>query len=212
MPTVTVPPSRRTHSWSLVNRVCGHPGAPTWRSAWGRRGGRRLAPGAGLPRTSRPIGGAGGGEVAADVAHGDRRAERGREAAGGDAAGGGAVRRRGPGSARGPGRAPSGRMPTRSRVGPCWSWSRIGAAPGKPPSCAAALADGPGEVGLDRGGQLVDVVAVEAEPGLEPEAVARAEPGGLHVRVAEQRLRPAPRRFARGRRSRTRPRRCSRSG
>ena len=39
---------------------------------------------------------------------------------------------------------------------------------------AAALADGPGEVGLDGGGEFVDVGAVEAEAGFEAEAVAGA--------------------------------------
>ena len=33
---------------------------------------------------------------------------------------------------------------------------------------------------------LVDVVAIEAEPGFQPQAVAGAEPGGLHLRLVEQ--------------------------
>ena len=44
---------------------------------------------------------------------------------------------------------------------------------------AAALRDGPHEAGLDGGGGVVDVVAVEAEPRFEAEAVARAEANGL---------------------------------
>src|SRR3954467_4674484 len=41
---------------------------------------------------------------------------------------------------------------------------------------APAFTDGPGEPGLDRRGGLVDVVAVEAEPGFEAQRVAGAEP------------------------------------
>src|SRR5215213_9226650 len=40
---------------------------------------------------------------------------------------------------------------------------------------APALLDGPGEARLDRRCRLVDVMAIEAEPGLEPQRVARAE-------------------------------------
>ena len=55
-----------------------------------------------------------------------------------------------------------------------------------PSVVAAALADRPGEAGLDRDGQLVDVVAVEAEPGLEPQRVARTEAGRDHLGEGEQ--------------------------
>jgi hypothetical protein len=54
---------------------------------------------------------------------------------------------------------------------------------------APALGQRPVEVRLDRRGQLIDIAAVEAQPGLEPQAVARAEPGRQHVGVAEQHLR-----------------------
>ena len=62
---------------------------------------------------------------------------------------------------------------------------------------AAALGDRPGEIGLDRRGGLVDVVAVEAKPRLEPQRVARAEPGGLHLGLGEKAPRQARRGFAR---------------
>ena len=64
---------------------------------------------------------------------------------------------------------------------------------------------------LDRRGRGVDVVAVEAQARLEPQRVARAEPGRLHLAARQQQpcqrsaaRRPAPR-------SRSRPRRCSRA-
>src|SRR5919199_947141 len=48
-------------------------------------------------------------------------------------------------------------------------------APGEPPPPARALRNGKLEARLDRGRALVDVVAVEAEPGLEAERIAGAE-------------------------------------
>src|SRR4051812_21580444 len=41
--------------------------------------------------------------------------------------------------------------------------------------CAALLADAPQQHRLDRRRRGVDVMAVEAEPGLQPERIARAE-------------------------------------
>ena len=76
----------------------------------------------------------------------------------------------------------------------------------------AALADHPGQPGLDRRGQLVDVVAVQAQPGLQPQRVARAQAGRRHLRLRPAARRRAPRRGRPARKSRTRPRRCSRSG
>ncbi len=52
---------------------------------------------------------------------------------------------------------------------------------------APRLADGEGEVRLDRRGGLVEVVPVERQPGLEPERIARAEPDGLHLGLRQQR-------------------------
>ena len=76
----------------------------------------------------------------------------------------------------------------------------------------AALADGPDEIGFDRIDRLVDVVAVEAEPRFEPQAVARAQADGQNFRLAQQRAGDALG-IARLRwKSRSRPRRCSRSG
>jgi hypothetical protein len=80
--------------------------------------------------------------------------------------------------------------------------ARAGAAP------AAGLLDRPAERGLGRAGRLVEVRAVEAEPGLEPQRIARAEADGRDAPG-----RAAPRRGRghgpRAPRSRTRPRRCS---
>ena len=54
---------------------------------------------------------------------------------------------------------------------------------------SAPLADRPGEPGLDRARRLVDVVAVEAQPGLEPQRIARAEPDRRDLGLGQQRLR-----------------------
>ena len=86
------------------------------------------------------------------------------------------------------GALPSGLMPTRLRFGPFASSAWMRAAPGKPPSIAAPLLDRPGEAGFDRARGLVDVVAVEAEPRLEPQRVARAEPDRLHAVLRQQQL------------------------
>ena len=57
---------------------------------------------------------------------------------------------------------------------------------GKATFRAAALPDGPGEPGGDRGGRRVDVVAVKAEPGFEAQRVARAEADGDDFGVGDQ--------------------------
>ena len=50
-----------------------------------------------------------------------------------------------------------------------------------------ALADGPGKAGFDRGRVGAEIVAVEAEPGFEPERIARPEPDRLDLGLgAEQ--------------------------
>ena len=90
---------------------------------------------------------------------------------------------------RAPARGPAGRMPTRLRCGPSASSRRMRSAPGKPPAVAPRLGDGEGEVRLDRRGRLVEVVAVERQPGFEPQRIARAEPDRLHLRLGEQRPR-----------------------
>ena len=76
---------------------------------------------------------------------------------------------------------------------------------------AASLGDGEGEVGLDRRGGLVEVVAVERQARLQAERIARAEADRLHLRLGEQRAGDRLRVAAPGRRSRSRPRRYSRS-
>src|SRR5215207_7833481 len=67
---------------------------------------------------------------------------------------------------------PSGRRPTRWRGGPSRSWARTVAAPGL---------DAPGQAGLDRGGAQVEVVAVEAQPGLQAQRVTRRQAGQGHL-------------------------------
>ena len=62
------------------------------------------------------------------------------------------------------------------------------AAPGKPPSSrrrAWMVQASPASIGA---GGAVEVVAVEAEPGLEPQRVAGGQPGERHLRLGQQRL------------------------
>ena len=59
------------------------------------------------------------------------------------------------------------------------------AAPGKSRGLAAALADGEVEPGLDGRDGVVEVVAVERQAGLEPQAVAGAEADGLDAIVGK---------------------------
>ena len=73
----------------------------------------------------------------------------------------------------------------------------------------ANLLDRPGQAGLDRRRRRVDVVAVEAQAGLEAQRVARAEAGGLDLGLGEQGARQRFGVAARRPRSRSRPRRCS---
>ena len=63
-----------------------------------------------------------------------------------------------------------------------------GKAAGAGAAGAAGGLDRPFERRLDRRRRAVDVVPVEAEPGLEPQRVAGAEPDGQHLGMAEQRL------------------------
>ncbi len=51
---------------------------------------------------------------------------------------------------------------------------------------AAALLHRPFQRGFDRRGRLVDVVAIEAQPGLEPQAVAGAKPDRQHLAIGQQ--------------------------
>src|SRR5439155_20807394 len=50
----------------------------------------------------------------------------------------------------------------------------------------AALADGPHQAGFCRVAGLVDVMAVEAKPRLQPEAVARAQSDGQHFAFTQE--------------------------
>ena len=60
---------------------------------------------------------------------------------------------------------------------------------------AAHLLDGPAQAGLDRAGAGVDVVAVQAQPGLQAQRVARAQPGRLDLGQVDQRTRQRHGRF-----------------
>ena len=61
--------------------------------------------------------------------------------------------------------------------------------------------DSPGKAGLDGGGLLGDIVAVEAQAGLEAQAVARGQTDGHHLaRVLQQRS-PQRHRIRRGHRN-----------
>src|SRR3546814_2744106 len=53
-------------------------------------------------------------------------------------------------------------------------------------TAAAGLLHRPFKRCLDRGGRGVDVGAVETKPRLKPQAVARAEADGEHLRIGEQ--------------------------
>src|SRR3546814_14305624 len=55
-------------------------------------------------------------------------------------------------------------------------------------TAAAGLLHRPFKRCLDRGGRGVDVGAVETKPRLKPQAVARAEADGEHLRIGEQPL------------------------
>ena len=118
-------------------------------------------------------------------------------------------RRRRPGrrwSARG-GRRPSVAMPRRRRATPALLLGRRAAS--RPAEVALVPAHHPAQPGLQRGDARAELVAVQRQPGLEPQRVAGAEAGGLDaggehgVPEGAGVGRPA-------RRSRRRPRRCSR--
>src|SRR6266851_7841702 len=107
---------------------------------------------------------------AIDMAHRDRTADRGTEAAAGhppNRLGGVADDRRVLARRRTPVR-PDADAPARSTLGQLAQNDRGSgkAAVGPPPP-----ADRPGQPGLDRGRRLVDIVAVEAEPGLEAQRI-----------------------------------------
>ena len=85
-------------------------------------------------------------------------------------------------------------------------------APTKRPASRTGLGDRPHQAGAGRVDVGRDVLAVQAEPGLEPQAVAGGKPDPhdaiVGEQLADQRARVG---FAAGR-SRNRPRRCSPSG
>ena len=81
---------------------------------------------------------------------------------------------------------PSGSRPTRLRGAPSAICFWMTAAPGKPPCCAALLADAPQQARLDRRGRGVDVVAVEAEAGFEAQRIAGAQADRLDLGLGQQ--------------------------
>src|SRR5256885_14422599 len=110
----------------------------------------------------------------AHVAHGDWAADRRAVTAAGDDAEGRAVgadqrclipRRR-------PALGPDTDAPTR---GPGAQLLLDVRGTGKPALLAPALADRPDEIGLDRRRRAIDVMAVEAQPGFQAQAVAGAK-------------------------------------
>ena len=84
------------------------------------------------------------------------------------------------------GTLPSRMSPTRRRDGRVGDLEPDTVGARKAAFGSAALADRPGETRLDRRRRRVDVVAVEAEPGFEPERIARAETDRLDFRLGEQ--------------------------
>ena len=134
------------------------------------------------------------------------------EAAGGDVRQPRCHRRRRYRCARGPARGHRGECRPAAAAAPLSSWSRIAAAPGKSQLHLAALADGPGEAGFDRRGGFVDVVAVQAKPGFQPQRIAGAQAGGHDLGLLRAAGRPGSPPCRAGPRFRSRPRRYSRSG
>ena len=57
---------------------------------------------------------------------------------------------------------------------------------GKVLGVLAALADGPHQAGFRRIAGLVDIVAIQAKPGFQPQAVARAQTDGQNFAFAQQ--------------------------
>ena len=129
--------------------------------------------------------GAVGGKVFSHIAHGDRTVHRGAEAAGGDNARLGPVfrhDRRLRAGRRASVRADADAAADRAVV----ELVAHHQAAGEVPVQLAAFADDPGQAGLDRAGQFVEVVAVEAKPGLQPQRVAGAEADRDDLRLLDQ--------------------------
>ena len=112
-------------------------------------------------------------------------------------------------------RAPArGPRPSGQRAGgaPVSSWPRIvcaGKSAGARAAVAAAFLHRPFQRGFDRRRRGVDVMAVKAKPGLQPQAVARAKPDRHTSLVGQQQLAPAARPDRPARKSQNRPRRYS---
>ena len=107
---------------------------------------------------------------------------------------------------------PSTARPTRLRIGPSASSWAIRCQPAKPPSARRRFDKAKAEVGLDRRGVVVEIVAVERQARLEPQRIARAEADRLHLGLVGEQIGDRRRRRAPGSRFRSRPRRYSPSG
>src|SRR5690606_12036444 len=128
---------------------------------------------------------AGRGVFRRDVAHGDRRIDAGAEAARRDRADLLAlvVQHFGAFAGRRAAFGPDAGQLAADAVSELLLYDRRA---GKAAFLAAALRDRPVESGLDRRRRGVDVVAVQAEAGLEAQGIARAESDRLHFRLAQQ--------------------------
>src|SRR5215472_3758794 len=205
MPTVATSPSRRIHSWSSVylSTLMGFllVRVDYWRARLGAFRNSALVVGLDegqrhdlgrqrLAANDQVEGMAGGGHSGLGIAHSQRTVEARAEAAAGDLAdlpAGGVLDFR----------MLAGRL---AALGQDADAPALGAlpqlalddrGPRKATLAPAALADTPGEPGLDGGRGLVDVMAVKAEPGLEPQRIPRAQADGLHLGHPQQAPRQA---------------------
>ncbi len=141
-----------------------------------------------LPRTIQQHRRARLGEAAVDVAHGERAVDGRAEATGGDGADRLAVGRLHD-RALARGRPPVGQDADAQARRAFGEFLLDAGGAREAAFRAAALLDRPGQASLDRRRGGVDVVAVEAEPGLEAQAVAGAEADRLHARIGQKLLR-----------------------
>src|SRR6516165_5288072 len=191
MPTTARSPSSRTHSWSLVKRTvlirqfpfAGSTGVIAVRHKRQAYDPRR-AGGAAHKQGER---GAFRGMAAIDITHRDGAADRRAEAAARHSPNRhpGGVDDRGILACRRASVRPDADADARR---PFSELAQYDFGAGKPALGTPPLADGPGEGDLDRARRLVDVVPIEAEPGLEAQRVAGALPDRPNFGPRDQRL------------------------
>ena len=145
-----------------------------------------------LPRTSPKSRVPGAAWAAATIAHRHGPVDRGAEGARGDCADGRPAGLAAKSSVPARiGRAAFGQEADAEAGGAVFQFVRMRSAPGNPPARrrpGGALLDRPVERGLDGAGRLVEVGAIEAEPGFEPQQVARAKADGGDAGLRKQRL------------------------